>query len=121
MATKASAALIEPNSAPTIAGDVQPGDDASTSAETPRPSAAIPAICAPRSNPRFGTVGAGATWRSVSATASTPTGRLIKNTPRHDHAATIAPPTTGPLAAATPATPPQMPIARARSAGAANP
>ena len=46
-----------------------------------------------------------------------PIGRLIRKIARHEIAATSQPPSSGPIAAATPPSPDQAPIARARSVG----
>jgi hypothetical protein len=48
--------------------------------------------------------------------ASSPTGRLTTNTALQSASDTSIPPSTGPEAAAIPATPPHAPTARARSA-----
>ena len=55
-----------------------------------------------------------------SAMATAPTGRLIQNTERQPNESMRNPPTTGPSARDAPNTAPQMPIARARSAGPTN-
>ena len=45
------------------------------------------------------------------------TGRLMRNTARHDTASISQPPRNGPTAVATPASPDHAPIARPRSSG----
>ena len=52
---------------------------------------------------------------AVSTIASAQIGRLIQNTARQSTNSMSAPPTIGPSAIEMPTTPPQMPIARARS------
>jgi hypothetical protein len=47
----------------------------------------------------------------------TPSGRLIRNTQRQETASTSQPPTSGPIAPATPPRADQAPIARDRSRG----
>jgi hypothetical protein len=58
------------------------------------------------------------TYRSVTATTSAASGRLMRNTHRHPGPSMSQPPTNGPAAEATPASPDQAPTARARSSGA---
>ena len=58
----------------------------------------------------------GTNW-AVRTIAAIPTGMLIQNTARQSIACTRRPPTNGPPAMLTPATPPHQPIARARSLG----
>ena len=55
------------------------------------------------------------TWRTVIATATTASGTLMRNTHRHENASINQPPTNGPTALATPASPAHAPIARPRS------
>ncbi len=57
------------------------------------------------------------TCRWATITTTTASGRLIKNTQRHEATSTSQPPSSGPIAVATPPRPDQAPIARARSAG----
>jgi hypothetical protein len=56
-----------------------------------------------------------ATLARVSVSAATPTGRLTRKIQRHDNPDTSAPPSTGPIATATPVTAPQIPNAAPRS------
>jgi hypothetical protein len=53
----------------------------------------------------------------VSPSAARPTGKLIQKIVRQLPESTSAPPITGPSAMLMPMTPPQMPMARARSRG----
>ena len=53
----------------------------------------------------------------VSTTTATHSGTLIAKIHRHEAVSTSQPPSTGPIAAATPESPAQVPIARARSWG----
>src|SRR6478609_9503080 len=57
---------------------------------------------------------------AVRTIAAIPTGMLTQKMPRQPIESTSAPPTTGPSATLRPNTPPQAPIARARSAGSVN-
>src|SRR5437763_15739364 len=57
---------------------------------------------------------------AVRTIAAIPTGILTQKIPRQPTESTSAPPTTGPSATLRPNTPPQTPIARARSAGSVN-
>ena len=59
------------------------------------------------------------TFRRATTTTSAASGRLIRNTRRHDHTSISQPPRNGPIAAAIPPRPDQAPMARARS-GAEN-
>ena len=56
----------------------------------------------------------GAAYR-VSTTTATHSGTLIAKIQRHEAVSTSQPPSTGPIAAATPDSPAQVPIAGARS------
>ena len=56
----------------------------------------------------------------MSTIAITPTGRLTRNTARHELICTSTPPSTGPSAIETPNTAPQTPIAIARSRASTN-
>ncbi len=58
-----------------------------------------------------------ATSRRVTIKASTPIGRLTKKIQRHDSQLVNAPPSTGPIATATPVTAPNTPNAVPRSRG----
>ena len=55
------------------------------------------------------------TCRTVMASTRTASGRLMKNTSRHDTAPISQPPRNGPMAVATPPSPDQAPIAAERS------
>ena len=55
------------------------------------------------------------TCRTAMATTAAATGRLMKNTRRHDTALISQPPTKGPIAVARPPSPDQAPIAWERS------
>ena len=55
--------------------------------------------------------------RTAAQATTAPIGRLIRKTARHEIAPTRKPPTSGPTALATPLSPDQIPIARARCAG----
>src|SRR5262249_20438757 len=52
---------------------------------------------------------------NVSPTTTKATGRLMKNTQRHEACCTSQPPSTGPIAAVIEVNPDQVPIARPRS------
>ena len=70
-----------------------------------------------RSTPRArGALDSG-TNSALSTSAASPTGTLTQKIPRQPTDAISAPPRTGPSARLTPNTLPQIPIARARSAG----
>ena len=56
------------------------------------------------------------TARSVTSSATIPTGRFTKKIQRHDRPVVIAPPSTGPTATATPVIAPKTPKATPRSA-----
>ena len=60
------------------------------------------------------------TYIAVSTIATSPTGRLTKNTARQPIESTSAPPTIGPSARLIPNIAPQTPIACARSRGSSN-
>ena len=60
------------------------------------------------------------TKSAVRMIAAIPTGMLTQKMPRQPTESTSAPPATGPSATLRPNTPPQTPIARARSAGSVN-
>ncbi len=57
------------------------------------------------------------TCRVAARKTKTPIGRLIRKIARQEIAAISQPPSSGPNAVATPPSPDQAPIARARSAG----
>src|SRR5580692_4848343 len=122
LATNPAAAATARASAPTIAGDPQPSAEDSISPYTSAPSAstdrAVPA--------RSGAAGRAGrpyrsreTTRSPAATVTAPSATLTQNPARQLATCVIAPPTTGPAASPTLATPAQTPTARARRAGSA--
>ncbi len=100
-------------------GEVQPSRPASTRAAVSVPSAATASTWPPRSTARGRGRVTGAS-RGAASSAATTNGRFRKNTPRQLHTLTSTPPTTGPLAAPTPAMAPHRPSARARSPGSVN-
>jgi hypothetical protein len=60
------------------------------------------------------------TKRAASTIAASPTGTLIQKMDRQPSVSTRTPPSTGPAAMLRPTTPPQTPMARARSRGSVN-
>ena len=101
-----------------IAGEPQPQElpstSASTSAVRPVDSAAMPGKSTVRAtvSSRDSRVA-----NSVTTTARTATGRLMKKIARQETCSVSAPPTTGPIASARAETPAQVPIALPRSSG----
>ncbi len=84
------------------------------------PSATITSTCPTGSIRRGRGARDSGTYRAVSADAISATGTLTRNTQRQLAAAISAPPTIGPSAKLSPATPPHTPIAWARSRGSSN-
>ncbi len=76
---------------------------------------AIPSTCPTGSTSRIVADLDSGTKIAVSTNASAQIGRLIQNTARQSITSISAPPTIGPSAIEMPTTPPQTPIARARS------
>ena len=101
-----------------ISGEPQPHEfpsmSASTSAVRPIESVAMPGRSIRRStvSSRDSRVA-----NSVTATAPTATGRLRKKIARHETCSVRKPPTTGPIASASPDTPAHVPIALPRISG----
>src|SRR6478736_2868346 len=120
--------IREPNSPNGTSGDavclstttnVTPAPKATTHATTTTtaPASADAVSAAPSTSKRPVAVGSllsGAAYL-VSATTATHRGTLIAKIHLHEAVSTSHPPTTGPIAAATPESPAQVPIAGARS------
>src|SRR5437868_10106593 len=93
----------------------QPCAGTSMRAKTPPDSPAVTNAAPYRSKPAACGSRLSGTYLSVVHTAATASGRLMKNTQRHDAASTSQPPTNGPIAPETPDSPAQTPTARPRS------
>ena len=110
LASSTHSAGVQPRSGPSSSGTTH-ASAASRLHAVPRRSSVVP-----------GCGGSCGSSRSAPAMASSPTGRLIRNTVRQPSPATLAsinkPPTTGPSADDTPPSRPKMVKARMRSCGA---
>ena len=106
---------------PTISGEPQPVAGPSMMPNVTEASTTQHEQLADRVDPAR-SVGAGTPARTGAAStiAATPTGTLIQKIDRQPSPSTSAPPRTGPSAMLSPTTPPQTPIARARSRGSVN-
>ncbi len=98
-----------------ISGDVQPRPGPSMIPYTSVASVSITSNCPTGSNRRARGAFDSGTKTAVRAIAVMPTGMLTQKMLRQPTALTSRPPTTGPSAMDRPTTPPQIPIALARS------
>ena len=105
-------------SSPRIAGEPQPQPFPSTSANTSAVRETVIATM-PGMSTRRSTVSSrdSSAANSVTITAPTATGRLMKKIARQETSSVSQPPTTGPIASAIAETPAQVPIAFPRSCG----
>ena len=101
-----------------IAGEPQPQPLPSTRAKT-RAVSEMVIVAMPGKSTRRSTVSSrdSCAANSVTATAPTATGRLMKKIARQETASVSQPPTTGPIASAMAETPAHVPIALPRSCG----
>ncbi len=100
-----------------ISGEPQPAPGASMIAYVTAPSTPMTSSWPTGSGRRGSGARDSGTYRMVSSSAASPTGRLIQKIERQPTVCTSSPPTTGPAAMLMPTTPPQTPMARARSFG----
>ncbi len=103
-----------------ITGEVQPRPGPSMIAYTSVASVIITSNCPTGSNRRARGAFDSGTKTAVSTIAAMPTGMLTQKMLRQPTALTSTPPTTGPSAIDRPTTPPQIPMARARSVRSVN-
>ena len=104
----------------TTHGCVQPRPGLSIRTKTKPKRLPAASACPTGSKPRIVADLLSGTNSAHAAMATAATGRLIQNTERQPNRSMSTPPTTGPSATEAPNTEPQMPIARALSAGPMN-
>ncbi len=97
---------MPPASEALIRAKVKPPSASAASAEPRRSS--LPVTLSSRDS---------GTWRGAAQKTKAPSGRLIRKIARQSTASISQPPISGPIAAATPPSADQAPIARARSSG----
>ncbi len=100
-----------------ISGEVQPLAGPSMIAAVPQPSSTTISSCPTGSSRRGRGERDSGTKRAVSRIAASATGTLIRKIDGQPAPSTRKPPSSGPSAIEMPTTPPQTPIARARSLG----
>ncbi len=100
-----------------MSGEVQPWSGPSMIAAVPAPSRTTISSCPTGSRRRGLGARDSGTYRAVSRQATRPTGTLIRKIEGQPALSTRKPPSSGPSAMLMPTTPPQTPMAWARSRG----